>query len=46
MKKYQTPDLRTAELELSGFLCISVGEADYQIVVDDLDNEDEEVLAF
>lgn len=46
MKIYQTPDIRTAELELSGFICVSIEETGYSITVEQLDSEDEEVLAF
>lgn len=43
---YQAPDIRTAELELAGFLCVSIKDMSYSVVVEELETEDEEVLAF
>lgn len=43
---YLAPDIRTTEFELDGFLCVSIDDMNYSVIVDELETEDEEVLAF
>lgn len=46
MKEYKTPELLFEEIDLTSFLCASIGHMETVIEVDEYSNTGEEVLNF